>query len=95
MKFESFDEIFAEYLEITNKTLNFEKKIKSEINCGNGRYREEFKKMNLIAFGSYGIVCKAADKKNNEIFAIKKIPFKKQRKKLLKRLKFCQNSKVI
>ncbi len=31
--------------------------------------------MNLIAFGNYSIVCKAMDRKSNEIFAIKKIPF--------------------
>jgi hypothetical protein len=28
--------------------------------------------MNLIASGSYGIVCKAMDKKNKEIFVMKK-----------------------
>jgi serine/threonine protein kinase len=31
--------------------------------------------MNLIAIGTYGIVCKAMDRKTNKIFAIKKIPF--------------------
>jgi serine/threonine protein kinase len=31
--------------------------------------------MNLIAIGNYGIVCKAMERKSNEIFAIKKIPF--------------------
>jgi serine/threonine protein kinase len=31
--------------------------------------------MNLIAIGTYGIVCKAIERKSNETFAIKKIPF--------------------
>jgi serine/threonine protein kinase len=31
--------------------------------------------MNLIAIGSYGIVCMAKDKRTKNIFAIKKIPF--------------------
>jgi serine/threonine protein kinase len=41
----------------------------------NGRYSEEFEEMNSIATGSYGVVCKAMDKRTKKIFAIKKIPF--------------------
>jgi serine/threonine protein kinase len=56
-----------EYLGISFKGLNF--------NCGDGKYNQEFEEINLIAFGNYGIVCKAMDRKSNEILAIKKIPF--------------------
>jgi serine/threonine protein kinase len=41
-------------------------------------YAEEFKELNLISFGSYGIVCKASKKNNNELYAVKKIPFNEQ-----------------
>jgi serine/threonine protein kinase len=75
VKSESFDDIFAEYLEITYRALDIEKLLRAEMKCGNGRYSEEFEEMNLIAIGSYGIVCKAMDKRTNKIFAIKKIPF--------------------
>jgi alpha-tubulin suppressor-like RCC1 family protein len=77
VKSESFDDIFAEYLKITYRALDMEELLKAETKCGNGRYSEEFKEMNLIAVGSYGIVCKAMYKKNNELFAIKKIPIEK------------------
>ncbi len=75
VKSESFDDIFAEYLKITDRALDIQELLKAKIKCGNGRYSEEFEEMNLIAIGSYGIVCKAKDKRTKKIFAIKKIPF--------------------
>jgi serine/threonine protein kinase len=38
-------------------------------------YDKVFEELNLISFGSYGIVCKASKKNNNELYAVKKIPF--------------------
>jgi hypothetical protein len=78
VKSKSFDDIFAEYLKITYRALNIEKLFKAEMKCGNGRYCEEFKELSYIAMGSYGIVCKAMNKKTNELFAIKKIPIEKR-----------------
>jgi hypothetical protein len=78
VKFESFDDIFAEYLGITFKTLELNNLLKAELKTGNGKYREEFDELSIIAIGSYGIVCKAMNKKNKEIFAIKKIPIEKR-----------------
>ncbi|HEY6437666.1 MAG TPA: protein kinase, partial [Ignavibacteriaceae bacterium] len=75
VRFESFDDIFAEYLEITYRALDIEELFRAEMKCGNGRYSEEFEEMNSIAIGSYGVVCKAMDKRTKKIFAIKKIPF--------------------
>jgi serine/threonine protein kinase len=42
---------------------------------GNAKYYEEFKELDLIALGNYGIVCNAMDRKSYDLFAIKKIPF--------------------
>jgi hypothetical protein len=39
-----------------------------------GKYVEEFDEFSLIAFGNFGIVCKARNKKEDKIYAIKKIP---------------------
>ena len=78
MKSESFDDIFAEYLEITYRALDMKELLKAETKCGNGRYSEELEEMNLIAIASYGIVCKAKDKRTENIFAIKKIAFIKE-----------------
>ncbi len=50
MKSESFDDIFAEYLEITYRALDMEELFKAETKCGNGRYSEEFEEKNLIWF---------------------------------------------
>jgi serine/threonine protein kinase len=47
----------------------------SKFNFGFEKYNEKFEEMSLIAIGNYGIVCKAIERKSNEIFAIKKIPF--------------------
>ncbi len=51
--------------------------LKSKIDSGK-LYAEEFEELNLISFGSYGIVCKASNKNNNELYAVKKIPFSEQ-----------------
>ncbi len=76
--------ISVEYLGIPFKGLNF--------NCGDGKYNQEFEEMNLIAFGNYGIVCKAINRKSNAIFAIKKIPFNEGLSdSALKEIQFLQN----
>ncbi len=66
-----------------------------KLNSGKGRYGEEFIEMNLIASRNYGIVCKAMNKKNKEIFVMKKISIEKRfKEKALKEIKIYQNSKV-
>jgi serine/threonine protein kinase len=47
---------------------------------GNGKYNKEFKELDLIAFGTYGIVCNAMNRKSYNLFAIKKIPFNEELK---------------
>jgi serine/threonine protein kinase len=87
VKSESFDDIFAEYLKITDRALDIQELLKAEMKCGNGRYSEEFEEINSIAIGSYGIVCKAKDKRTKKIFAIKKILFIKDfEEKVLKEI---------
>jgi thiamine kinase-like enzyme len=48
---------------------------KKSFKSGNAKYNKEFKELDLIAFGTYGIVCNAMDRKSYDLFAIKKIPF--------------------
>ncbi|HEY6436942.1 MAG TPA: protein kinase, partial [Ignavibacteriaceae bacterium] len=48
---------------------------KKSFESGNAKYYKEFKELDLIAFGTYGIVCNAMDRKSYDLFAIKKIPF--------------------
>jgi serine/threonine protein kinase len=48
---------------------------KKSFESGNAKYNKEFKELNLIALGNYGIVCNALDRKSYDLFAIKKIPF--------------------
>lgn len=75
----SFNEIFIKYYKITIKPIvmyrDFDEKSLSSDTClSNGKYRNEFNEFGLIAFGNFGIVCEARDKKNDEVYAIKKIP---------------------
>jgi serine/threonine protein kinase len=63
-------------IDFLNKSIHFVEYLKdSKFNCGFEKYSRKFKEMNLIAVGNYGIVCKATERKSNETFAIKKIPF--------------------
>jgi serine/threonine protein kinase len=48
--------------------------------CGNAKYYKQFKELDLIALGNYGIVCNAMDRKSYDLFAIKKIPFNEELK---------------
>jgi serine/threonine protein kinase len=56
---------------------------KTSFESGNAKYYKEFKELNLIAFGTYGIVCNAMDRKSYDLFAIKKIPFNEEHKDLV------------
>jgi hypothetical protein len=53
----------------------FKNDFKKELSTGFGEYNKTFEEMDLISIGSYGIVCNAMDRKNYDLFAIKKIPF--------------------
>ncbi len=59
---------------------NFRYLFKNESNCGNGKCDKEFFEIELIAIGSYGIVCNAMNRKSCELFAIKKVPFNEENK---------------
>jgi serine/threonine protein kinase len=52
--------------------------IETRNKCRKSTFSKEFKELSFIAIGSYGIVCKAINKKTNELFAIKKIPIEKR-----------------
>jgi hypothetical protein len=76
-EFSSVDEIFAVYHSITYKT--FLRQIILDENfylnscINNGEYKKDFRELEVISTGHYGVVCKAIYKKQNRIFAIKKI----------------------
>jgi hypothetical protein len=44
----------------------------------NGKYWSQFCEINIIATGSYGIVCKSINRNDKQIYAIKKIPINYQ-----------------
>jgi serine/threonine protein kinase len=48
---------------------------KKSFESGNAKYNKEFKELDLIDLGNYGIVCNAMDRESYDLFAIKKIPF--------------------
>jgi serine/threonine protein kinase len=65
---------------------------KKSFESGNAKYSKEFKELDLIAFGTYGIVCNAMDRKSYDLFAIKKIPFNKELKdSVMKEIQILQN----
>jgi alpha-tubulin suppressor-like RCC1 family protein len=66
-QFECLGEVFADYFQITYKTISIEK------NIGKGKYSKNFNELNLISYGSYGSVYKAMHKESRNLFAIKKI----------------------
>jgi alpha-tubulin suppressor-like RCC1 family protein len=77
--FECFNEVFAQYFQITYKTIDFKK------NVGKGKYSKDFYELNLISYGGFGSVYKAMHKESQELFAIKKIPIDENSKeKILK-----------
>jgi serine/threonine protein kinase len=60
---------------------NFEESYNQEMK--KNKYNQEFEEMEEISIGSYGIVCKAKNKKSCEIFAVKKIPFNEELRDLV------------
>jgi serine/threonine protein kinase len=67
---------------------------KKSFESGNGKYYEEFKELDLIALGNYGIVCNAMDRKSYDLFAIKKIPFNEEFKySVMKEIQILQKLK--
>jgi alpha-tubulin suppressor-like RCC1 family protein len=75
-QFNSFNQIFLNYFNITYNRINNENKLydKSLIETiRNGEYFEKFVEFKVISFGNFGIVSKAKPKNQNEIFAIKKV----------------------
>jgi serine/threonine protein kinase len=55
--------------------IKFRNIFKKSFESGNDKYYKEFKELDLIDLGNYGIVCNAMDRKSYDLFAIKKIPF--------------------
>jgi hypothetical protein len=75
--FESFAEIYAKYLKITNKAINFEEQNSVPILLQN-KYVNKFSEQNLISFGSFGFVSKVVNINSGKIYAIKKIALNKE-----------------
>ncbi len=75
-EFNSFNQIFLNYFDITYNRINNKNKLydKSLIETKqSGEYFEKFVEFKVISFGNFGIVSKAKPKNQNEIFAIKKV----------------------
>jgi alpha-tubulin suppressor-like RCC1 family protein len=74
----SFNELFIKYEKITYKPMklwhDFDETFLCSESIKTSKYVEEFDEFSLIAFGNFGIVCNARNKKEDEIYAIKKIP---------------------
>jgi serine/threonine protein kinase len=79
LKFDSTEKSFSQHF-IEQKfkyySNNFEESYNQEIK--KNKYNQEFEEMNLIAFGTNGIVFKAKNRKSCDLFAVKKIPFNEQ-----------------
>jgi hypothetical protein len=75
--FKSFVEIYAKYLEITNKAINFEEQNPTKEQ--QGKYVNEFsQKDKKISSGSFGTVFKVMHKNSKKIYAIKRIPLNEE-----------------
>jgi alpha-tubulin suppressor-like RCC1 family protein/tRNA A-37 threonylcarbamoyl transferase component Bud32 len=74
--FESFVDIYAKYLKITYKGINFEKQ-NSTLILLQDKYVNVFSEQSLISFGSFGIVSKVIHKNSKKIYAIKRIALNK------------------
>jgi serine/threonine protein kinase len=82
-QFQCFDKVFAQYFQITYKTIVFKR------NVGKGKYSKDFYDLNLISCGSYGSVYKVKHKQSHKLFAIKKVPIDENSKeKVLKEIEF-------
>jgi serine/threonine protein kinase len=73
----SFVDIYAKYLKITNKVINFEEQNSDPILLQD-KYANEFSEQNLISFGSFGFVSKVMHKNSKETYAIKRIPLNEE-----------------
>jgi alpha-tubulin suppressor-like RCC1 family protein len=74
--FESFVEIYAKYLKITNKAINFEDQNSVPILLRD-KYVNEFSEQILISCGGFGIVSKVMHKISKKTYAIKRIALNK------------------
>jgi alpha-tubulin suppressor-like RCC1 family protein/tRNA A-37 threonylcarbamoyl transferase component Bud32 len=74
--FESFAEIYAKYLKITNKAFNIEEQNSDPI-LSRDKYVNEFSEQSLISCGNFGIVSLVMHKNSRKLYAIKKIPLNK------------------
>jgi alpha-tubulin suppressor-like RCC1 family protein len=77
-KFDSFNKIFLNYFNITHNVININQEIKETLFLKfetNGEYSRKFDEFGLIDYGSYGVVHRAKNKNENEIYAIKRIGF--------------------
>jgi hypothetical protein len=80
-QFESFQEIFANYFQITYKEIHrLEKCLKSLNQTRKNEYKLKFEEKKFISSGNFGIVCEAIEKESNKKFAIKKIPLNEDQK---------------
>jgi hypothetical protein len=70
--FESFVDIYAKYLKITHKAINFEGQNSVPILLRD-KYVNEFSEQSLISCGGFGIVSKVMHKNSKKIYAIKRI----------------------
>jgi alpha-tubulin suppressor-like RCC1 family protein/tRNA A-37 threonylcarbamoyl transferase component Bud32 len=91
IEFDSFEEIFANYFNISYKEINrLEGCLKSlnpnnKLNLKTNKFKTEFYEQNFIASGNFGIVYEVIDKEWNKKFAIKRISFNEHQKgKVLK-----------
>ncbi len=97
--FESFVEIYAKYLKITNKVINFEEQNSAPIPDSDpillqDKYANEFSEQNLISCGGFGIVSKVVHKNSGKIYAIKTIALNNEElEKAFKELKLMKKLK--
>ncbi|HEY6437935.1 MAG TPA: hypothetical protein VIY47_15200, partial [Ignavibacteriaceae bacterium] len=70
--FESFVDIYAKYLKITHKAVNFEEQNSVPILLKD-KYVNEFFEESLISCGGFSIVSKVINKNSGKIYAIKRI----------------------
>jgi RCC1 and BTB domain-containing protein len=73
--FESFVDIYAKYLKITHKAINFEEQNSDPILLRD-KYVNEFFEQSLISCGGFGIVSKVMHKNTKKLYAVKKIALK-------------------
>jgi hypothetical protein len=99
--FKSFVEIYANFLKITGKSINFEEQNSASIPDSDpillkGKYVNEFSEPNLISCGGFGIVSKVMHKNSGKIYAIKTIALNNEElKKAFKKLKLMKELKSL